>query len=125
MSGSRHFSSSNSPAWAAGSVAAAAGGAESVAVSATGKSPDRVPVERLQQAITPAVCEGLRRNGYAVVDGVFGEAAAAALRGEVAALRRHMHKNHTHLVQGGATGLLEKEHIWEAELLMAETQVGG
>jgi hypothetical protein len=64
MSGSRHFSSSNSPAW-------------------------------------------------------------AALRGEVAALRRHMHKNHTHLVQGGATGLLEKEHIWEAELLMAETQVGG
>ncbi len=32
-------------------------------------------------------------------------------------------KNCTHLVHGGATGLLEKEHIWEAELMLPDTQV--
>jgi len=70
------------------------------------------------------VCQHLRQHGYAVIDNVLGEPTAAALRAEIAALRdtRAMHKNCTHLVQGGATGLLEKEHVHEAELMMAETQ---
>jgi hypothetical protein len=58
------------------------------------------------------------------VDGVAGEAAAAALRAEVTAVRHCMHKNHTHLVRGGTTGLLEKASIWEAELMQQATQVG-
>lgn len=32
-------------------------------------------------------------------------------------------QNCTHLVHNGATGLLEKEHIWEAELMLPDTQV--
>jgi hypothetical protein len=83
----------------------------------------QVPVGRLQHAITPPVCEHLRRHGFAVIDGVFGGEAAAALRAEVEALRHMMHKNCTHLVRGGATSLLEKQGIWEAELRQPETQV--
>ncbi|PSC70828.1 coiled-coil domain-containing 94-like protein isoform A [Micractinium conductrix] len=60
--------------------------------------------------------------GSSMVDNVLGEPASAALRAEVAALRGSMHKNCTHLVAGGATGLLEKEHVWEAELMLAATQ---
>lgn len=83
-----------------------------------------VPVERLQRALTPAVAAALGRNGYAVVDGALGADVAAALRAEVAVVRRSaaMQKNHTHLVHGGATGLLEKEHVFEAELMQASTQ---
>eukprot|EP00798_Chlamydomonas_sp_ICE-L_P010163 gene10163-8067_t len=75
-----------------------------------------------QHAITEPVAESLRRNGYAVVDNVFGAAASNALRDEVLQLYRggHMHKNSTHLVSAGAEGaerkLLEKSHIHEAEL---------
>ncbi|KAL4439271.1 hypothetical protein ABPG77_004173 [Micractinium sp. CCAP 211/92] len=81
-----------------------------------------VPVEQLQRAITPEVCQHLRRRGFAVVDNVLGGRAAAALREEVVALRQQMHRNCTHLVQRGATGLLEKEHVFEAELLLPQTQ---
>ncbi|KAI3428529.1 hypothetical protein D9Q98_007352 [Chlorella vulgaris] len=38
------------------------------------------------------------------------------------AVRHCMHKNHTHLVRGGTTGLLEKASIWEAELMQQATQ---
>ena len=110
------------------SLAAASGGgisaaASSAAASPAGGPPSSVPVDRLQQAITPQVCEHLQQHGYAVVDNVFGEQAAAALRAEVAAVRGRMHKNCTHLVQGCSTALLEKQHIWEAELMLPETQV--
>jgi Rps23 Pro-64 3,4-dihydroxylase Tpa1-like proline 4-hydroxylase len=81
-------------------------------------------VERLQRIITPQLCDSLRHNGFAVVDNVFGLETAAALREELAAVRgtAAMHKNCTHLVHSGATGLLEKEHIWEAELMLPDTQ---
>jgi hypothetical protein len=101
----------------------AAFAASSAAATSPAGAPVSVPVERLQQAITPRVCEHLQRHGYAVVDNVFGEQAAAALRAEVAAVRGRMHKNCTHLVQGGSTQLLEKQHIWEAELMLPESQV--
>lgn len=52
----------------------------------------RVPVERLQRAITPAVCDALRRQGYAVVDGALGAETAARLRQELVGLRSAMHK---------------------------------
>lgn len=59
-----------------------------------------------------------------MVDNVLGEPTAAALRAEIEALQgsQAMHKNCTHLVAGGATGLLEKSHVWEAELMLADTQ---
>lgn len=84
---------------------------------------DALPVDRLQRAITPQVAESLAACGYAVVDGVFGGEWAGRLRGEVAALRPHMHANCTHLVAAdGTTGLLEKQAIHEAELLQQATQ---
>ena len=72
-----------SSSWAAGAERSAAAAAPPVAA---------VPVDRLQRAISPQVCERLRRDGYAVVDNVLGEPASAALRAEVAALRGSMHK---------------------------------
>jgi hypothetical protein len=69
--------------------------------------------------------EALRRDGYAVLDGVFGASLADELRQEVLALRHggHMTLNATHLVSpaaaapggGRATLLLEKRGIHEAE----------
>lgn len=82
-----------------------------------------VALDRLQQCITPHVCSDLRLNGFAVVDGVFGDAAAAALRLEIAALRPHMHDNCTHLVaSSGSRLLVAKKDIKEAELSMQTTQ---
>lgn len=110
------------------STAAGRRAEQGAAPAATAASPgtsaaiSSVPVERLQRAITPNVCQRLRQRGFAIVDNVLGGTVAAALRGEVAALRRHMHKNCTHLVHGGATGLLEKEHVFEAELMLPQTQ---
>eukprot|EP00887_Chlorella_sp_A99_P005028 scaffold4.g5028.t1 len=75
------------------------------------------------QADALPVAESLAACGYAVVDGVFGGEWAGRLRGEVAALRPHMHANCTHLVAAdGTTGLLEKQAIHEAELLQQATQ---
>ena len=76
-----------------------AAAADAAATPSAPTAPASIPVQRLQHAITPQVCEHLRRRGYAVVDGALGEEAAAALRAEVAAVRGHMHKNCTHLVQ--------------------------
>jgi hypothetical protein len=79
----------------------------------------------LERSVTLDAAESLRRDGYAVIDGVFGAPLAAALREEVLALRKggHMARNATHLVSpaaaapGGrpATLLLEKRGIHEAE----------
>lgn len=117
----RRFSTSTASAT---STASSDSGGDGAGGSST-TPPPTVPVQRLQHAITPQVCDHLRRRGFAVIDGVFGPETAAALRAEVAAVRGAMHKNHTHLVHGGSTGLLEKEHIWEAELMQKETQVWG
>ncbi len=59
-------------------------------------------------------------QGYAVVDGLFGQAVTKELRREILGLRSSnaMHKNSTHLVKGDTTKLLEKEHIHEAELTL-------
>ena len=76
----------------------------------------------MQALITPAVCAALRGQGYAVVDGGLGDVNALRVRDEVLALRPHMHENCTHLVKGGATQLLPKQFILEAELQLAETQ---
>ena len=77
----------------------------------------------LQSSLTLDAAESLRRDGYAVLDGVFGASLADELRAEVLALRTHMAPNATHLVSpaaaapGGrpATLLLEKRGIHEAE----------
>ncbi|KAL4428382.1 hypothetical protein ABPG75_002471 [Micractinium tetrahymenae] len=119
---SRPFAASTAAARAAAPglpAAAAAAASTSPGAPATLSS---VPIKSLQQAITPQVCQHLQERGFAVVDNVLGGSVAAALREEVSALRRHMHKNCTHLVQGGATGLLEKEHVFEAELIQQQTQ---
>lgn len=75
------------------------------------------PLHRLQAAITPELCDSLRRKGFAVVDGVFGAAGALAFRQEIQALKAHMHMNSTHLVTSSGTAYLEKSHIHEAELM--------
>jgi hypothetical protein len=75
----------------------------------------------LERSVTPDAADALRRDGYAVVDGVFGTELADALRAETLALRRggFMRPNATHLVTGAAqppaTLLLEKRGIREAE----------
>ncbi|KAF8068329.1 EGLN3 [Scenedesmus sp. PABB004] len=79
----------------------------------------RLPLERLQAALTPSVCEALAARGHTVVDGVLGAPAAAALEAELRGLhaRGLMHANHTHLVDArGGTSLLAKAAIMEAEL---------
>lgn len=48
----------------------------------------RLPLERLERAITPAVATQLERDGFAVVDGVFGALDAAALRYEITHLQQ-------------------------------------
>jgi hypothetical protein len=70
----------------------------------------------LRRAVTPAVGAALQRNGYAVVDGVFGSDTAATMRAEIAAAAPAMALNATHLVRGGQTQLLRKANIYEAEL---------
>lgn len=100
-----------------------AGAARTLTAAAAAGAPaeQQQPLRRLQSAITPEVCEALRRSGYAVVDGAFGAERAAEFKSEIQALRGHMHMNSTHLVTGAGTQLLEKSHIHEAELM---SQVG-
>lgn len=87
--------------------------------------PEGPPLERLHKAITPGVCADLWRDGYAVVDNVFGPAHVARLRADVEGLRPHMHPNSTHLVRGGGgTHLLAKQGIIEAELLSEVRRLG-
>ena len=79
----------------------------------------RLPLEQLQHAITPEVCQDLQQRGYAVVEGIFGGAWCSRLRGEIEALRQAgaLHLNSTHLVRGSKRQLLEKANIWESELM--------
>lgn len=81
----------------------------------------RIPLECFQTAISPAVCQSLQQQGYAVIDNVFGSAWSAKLRQEVVRLKEQgkMHLNSTHLVKQGGTELLEKQHVYEAELRAA------
>jgi hypothetical protein len=76
------------------------------------------PLLQLQSCVTPAVCAQLDSDGFAVVDGAVPPELVAALRQELLSLGRGglLHANCTHLVRGGATQLLEKAHIREAEL---------
>lgn len=78
----------------------------------------RLPLENFEQAISPSVRKALQQNGFAIVDGVFGAQWAGRLRSEIQSLRDsgQLHLNCTHLVKNGATELLEKSSIFEAEL---------
>ena len=78
----------------------------------------RIPLERFQTAISPAVCQRLQQHGYAVVDDVFGLEWNAKLKQELIYLKEQgkMHLNSTHLVKQGGTEFLEKQHVYEAEL---------
>ena len=79
----------------------------------------RLPLEQLQYAITPEVCQAVQQRGYAVVEGVFDGTWCSRLRGEIEALRQAgaLHLNSTHLVKGSKRQLLEKANIWESELM--------
>ena len=68
----------------------------------------------LQERVTPAVGTALAREGYAVVDGLFGK-NALRLRDELFALRPFMAPNATHLVRNGQTVTLQKHGILEVE----------
>eukprot|EP00873_Tetraselmis_striata_P002863 jgi/Tetstr1/423127/TSEL_013896.t1 len=80
--------------------------------------------ERLQRVATPEIGQLLRPQGFAVVDGVFGEELSARLRQEVVSLRGTplFHSNSTHLVTDGGTHLLRKSNIWEAEAMAKDVQ---
>ena len=80
--------------------------------------PCRLPLERFQTAISPVVCQSLQQQGYAVVDNLFGQVWSSKLKQELVRLKEQgkMHMNSTHLVKQGGTQLLEKQHVYEAEL---------
>jgi len=88
-----------------------------------GSDADSVP-ERLQRVATPEIGQLLGSQGFAVVDGVFGEELSARLRQEVVSLRGTplFHSNSTHLVTDGETHLLRKSNIWEAEAMAKDVQ---
>ena len=71
-----------------------------------------------QTVATPAVCEQLRTDGWAVVDGGFGETWCHLLRDDIITLAesRALGLNATHTVRGGKTELLPKQGILETEL---------
>ena len=78
----------------------------------------RLPMDRFQTVISPAVCQSLQSQGYVVIDNVFGPAWSDQLKQELKQLKGHgkMHLNSTHLIKQGGTELLEKQHVYEAEL---------
>lgn len=67
----------------------------------------------------------LPRQGYAVLDNVFGPSVCEVLRHELRQLHAQgrMHLNHTHLVRDNTTQLLPKAAIYEAEVSL-DPQVG-
>lgn len=81
-------------------------------------APRHAPFPDLAAAVDARTCERLRRDGYAVVDGAFGETWCNLLRDDIITLaeRRLLGRNATHLVRGGTTSLLEKTNIFETEL---------
>ena len=46
-------------------------------------APAQLPMDRLEEAVTPAIADELAATGFAIIDGVFGDDAASALRSEV------------------------------------------
>lgn len=78
----------------------------------------RLPLDRFQHLISPATCQSLVQHGYAVVDNLFGSTWSQQLKEELVQLKQQgrMHLNTTHLVQQDSTKLLEKQHVYEAEL---------
>jgi hypothetical protein len=71
----------------------------------------------ITNAVTSDAVAALKRQGYAVVDDVFGASLAGELRKEIVALKAAgcMRVNATHLVREGETARLEKRGIHEAE----------
>lgn len=74
--------------------------------------------DSLSRVVTPATAASLQSRGWALVDGVFGDSTAEALRAEVLALHSagHTKPNATLLVKDGVTQRLEKRGIHEAEM---------
>lgn len=58
------------------------------------------------------------QQGYAVIDNVFTSNWSQQLKQELISLKQQgkMHLNSTHLVRQDRTDLLEKQHVYEAEL---------
>ena len=73
---------------------------------------------RFVYSITPAACQSLEHTGYAVIDNVFGLDWSLKLKDELIRLKQQgkMRLNSTHLIKQGDTELLEKQHVYEAEL---------
>lgn len=83
---------------------------------ATAAPPIDLPLPDLAAAIAPAI-PALKRDGFAVVDGAFGETWCHLLRDDIITLaeRRLLGRNATHLVRRGETAVLAKRAIYEAE----------
>ena len=78
----------------------------------------RLPLNRFQHVISPVACQSLVQQGYAVVDNLFGSTWSQQLKQELIQLKQQgkMHLNSTHLVRQDRTELLEKQHVFEAEM---------
>lgn len=79
--------------------------------------------ECLQAAITPTVATNIQRQGFAVVDKVFGDGLSKILLEEIKSIHTQglMHLNHTHFVKAGERSLLQKAGIYEGDLLQQDT----
>ncbi|KAL0029367.1 hypothetical protein WJX77_002479 [Trebouxia sp. C0004] len=77
-----------------------------------------LPLDRFQHSISPTACQSLQHLGYTVIDNVFGSDWSQKLKEELVWLRQQgkMHLNSTHLIKHEGTELLEKQHVYEAEL---------
>ncbi|DBA97947.1 TPA: hypothetical protein ACH3X3_012789 [Trebouxia sp. C0006] len=77
-----------------------------------------LPLDRFQTSISPTACQSLQQSGYAVIDNVFGSDWSQKLKEELVGLKQQgkMHLNSTHLIKHEGTELLEKQHVYEAEL---------
>ncbi|KAK7253835.1 hypothetical protein SO694_00002732 [Aureococcus anophagefferens] len=80
--------------------------------------PTDLALPDFKAVLSDATGDALRTQGYAVVDGAFGETWAHCLRDDIITLaeRRQLGRNQTHIVAAGETRLLEKDRIFEAEL---------
>ena len=79
--------------------------------------PTDLALPDFKAVLSDATGDALRTQGYAVVDGAFGETWAHCLRDDITlAERRRLGRNQTHIVTAGGTRLLEKDRIFEAEL---------
>lgn len=89
-----------------------------VAVAQSHCAASRLPLDRFQTSISPTACQNLQQHGYAVIDNVFGSDWSQKLKEELVWLRQQgkMHLNSTHLIKHEGTELLEKQHVYEAEM---------